>query len=56
MAQNHVCVHETVYGKTEKQNNVVKDIEGRMDVGQLTEPRQECLQQVIGRYQGTFSN
>ena len=38
-----------------RQNDAVDVILNRMDIGDLTGPQRESLQQVIGRYQSTFS-
>lgn len=53
--ESHVCVREVGVGDTVTQEGVLDDLLSRMDVGDLSETQQEQLQQVIGRYQGTFS-
>ena len=52
--EGHVHVHETGSNDV-RQNDAVDVILNRMDIGDLTGPQRESLQQVIGRYQSTFS-
>ena len=50
-----VCVRRVGSDDEVKCNSKTAAILSRMDVGDLTEPQQERLQQVIGKYQSTFS-
>ena len=51
----HVCVRRAGSDDEVKCNSKTDAMLSRMDVGDLTERQQERFQQVIGRYQGTFS-
>ena len=53
--ESHVCVHRAGSDDEVKCNSKADAILSRMDVGDLAECQQERLQQVIGRYQSTFS-
>ena len=53
--ESHVCVHEAGSSDVEMQNDAVDAVLNRMDVGNLTGPQLERLQQVIGKYYTTFS-
>ena len=53
--ESHVCVRRAGSDDEVKCNSKADAILSRMDVGDLTESQQERLQQVIGRYQSTFS-
>ena len=53
--ESHVCVRRAGSDDEVKCNSKIDAILSRMDVGDLTESQQERLQQVIGRYQSTFS-
>ena len=53
--ESHVCVRRAGSDDEVKCNSKTDAILSRMDVGDLTESQQERLQQVIGRYQSTFS-
>lgn len=53
--KSHVHVREVGSSDAARQNDAVDAILNRMDIANLTEPQREGLQQVIGRYQTTFS-
>lgn len=53
--ESHVCVRRAGSDDEVKCNSKTDAILSRIDVGDLTEPQQERFQQVIGRYQSTFS-
>ena len=53
--EGHVCVCEVGSSDTVMQNDAVDAILNRMDVGNLTVPQLERLQEVVGKYQTTFS-
>ena len=55
VGESHVCVRRAGSDDEVKCNSKTDAILSRMDVGDLTESQQERLQQVIGRYQSTFS-
>ena len=53
--ESHVCVGRAGSDDEVKCNSKIDAILSRRDVGHLTEPQHERFQQVIGRYQSTFS-
>ena len=53
--EGHVHVREIGSNDVVRQNDAVDVILNRMDIGDLTDPQHDGLQQVIGRYQSTFS-
>ena len=53
--ESHVCVRRAGSDDEVKCNSKTDAMLSRMDVGDLTERQQERFQQVIGRYQSTFS-
>ena len=55
MAESHVRLREVSSGDVVTENDAVDAILSRMDVGNLSEPQQERLLQVIGKYRATFS-
>ena len=55
MAESHVRLRGVSSGDVVTENDAVDAILSRMDVGDLSEPQQERLLQVIGKYRATFS-
>lgn len=55
VSESHVCVRKAGLSDAEMQNDAVDAVLNRMDVGNLTGPQLEHLQQVIGKYHTTFS-
>ena len=53
--EGHVPVHETGSDDVVRQNDAADVILSRMDIDDLTGPQRDRLQQVIGKYQSTFS-
>lgn len=53
--ESHVCVRRAGSDDEVKCNSKTDAMLSGMDVGDLTERQQERFQQVIGRYQRTFS-
>ena len=53
--EGHVHARETGSNDVVRQNDAVDVILNRMDMGDLTGPQRASLQQVIGKYQSTFS-
>ena len=53
--ESHVRLRGVSSGDVVTENDAVDAILSRMDVGDLPEPQQERLLQVIGKYRATFS-
>ena len=53
--EGHVRVRDTGLNDVVRQNDAVDVILNRMDIGELTGTQRDSLQQVLSRYQSTFS-